>query len=72
MRLAGRVWNRQFTADPSRQNVRDFGVARNGLRVAGPGVLPQRVFFALSSQYATVTAHVPEQLLAFHPTMTSS
>jgi hypothetical protein len=47
-------------------------MAGNGFSVARLRVLPKRMFFPLSPQYATMPAKVPEESLPFHPTTTSS
>jgi hypothetical protein len=47
-------------------------VARNGFNTTCFWVLPKGVFFALSTQHATVTTKVPEKHLALHPTTTTS
>src|SRR5579872_60522 len=47
-------------------------MSRHCLSVAGLWVFPKSVFFALSTYDATVTAKVPEQPFALHPTITGS
>jgi hypothetical protein len=61
--LAGRVWNRQPATDLPRQQVGDFGVARNGFHVTGLWILPKGMFFTLAAQHAPVTPEVPEKPL---------
>ena len=70
--LAGRVGNGQPATDLPRQQVRDFGVARNGFHVTGLWILPKGMFFTLAAQHAPVTPEVPEKSLALHPTITGS
>ena len=45
---------------------------RNGFRVPGLRVLPNRVFLALSAQHATLPTKMPEEPFQLHPTTTSS
>ena len=62
----------QPAADLPRQQVRDFGVGRDGFQVTGLWILPKGMFFTLAAQHAPVTPEVPEKSLALHPTTTGS
>ena len=50
----------------------NFGVARDGLSVAGLGVFPKDMFRAFPAQDAAVPPKVSKQRLALHPITTSS
>ncbi len=64
--------DRKLAANPLCEEVGDLSMTRNGFRVAGPRVLPNGMFFALSAQHAAVAEKMPEESLKLHPITTSS
>ena len=46
MILAGRIWNRQLATYLPCEQVRDFGVPRNGFNLTGLWIFPKGMLFA--------------------------
>jgi hypothetical protein len=66
-RLSGRVRNRESTANPLGQEIRNLNMPGNRLGMTSLRVLPKRVFLAFPADYATVSPEMPEQSLGFIP-----